>query len=134
MYKLKFCLIKYFSKSIRLWCYSMYLAIHSEDVTLSQKCPYSEFFQSIFPGIWSEYGDSLCKSPYSARIRENVDQQISNMDIFTQCKILHFLKFKQQSCWIINPLMHNDQTHFKNLAIRFLKVCLTILGHYALKG
>ena len=32
----------------------------------------------------------------------------------------------------------NGQTHFKNLAAnaaRFLfKVCLTILGHYALKG
>ena len=31
----------------------------------------------------------------------------------------------------------NGQTHFKNLAAfaaTFVRVCLTILGHYALKG
>ena len=31
---------------------------------------------------------------------------------------------------------HNGQTHFKNLAVlaaRFLKECLTILGHYSSK-
>ena len=34
-------------------------------------------------------------------------------------------------------MSQNGQTHFKNLAVfaaRFLKVCLTILGHYELKG
>ena len=39
---------------------------------------------------------------------------------------------------IFNPLMsQNGQTHFKNLvanAARIFKVCLAILGHYALKG
>ena len=34
-------------------------------------------------------------------------------------------------------MSQTGQTHLKNLAAfaaRFLKVCLTILGHYALKG
>ena len=34
-------------------------------------------------------------------------------------------------------MSQNGQTYFKNLAAiaaRFLKMCLTIMGHYALKG
>ena len=34
-------------------------------------------------------------------------------------------------------MSHNDQAYFKNLAaysVRFFKVCLTILGPYALHG
>ena len=33
------------------------------------------FFWSIFFCIWTEYGDLLCKYPYSVRIQENMDQK-----------------------------------------------------------
>ena len=36
---------------------------------LSKQCPYDEFFWSVFSRIWTEYGDLLCKSPYSVRMR-----------------------------------------------------------------
>ena len=33
-----------------------------ECTSLCEKCPYSKYFCSIFPPIWTEYGDLLCKS------------------------------------------------------------------------
>ena len=32
--------------------------------TLREKCPYSEFFWSVFSGIWTEYGEIQGISPY----------------------------------------------------------------------
>ena len=45
----------------------------SLESTLRKTCLYSEFFWSAFSRIWSEYGDLLCKSPYSVQMRENWD-------------------------------------------------------------
>ena len=42
---------------------------------LRERCPYLEFFWSVFSHIWTEYGDILRISPYSIRIRENKDHQ-----------------------------------------------------------
>ena len=42
-----------------------------------KKCPYSEFFWSLFSRIRTEYGDLRNKSPYSVQIRENKDQKNS---------------------------------------------------------
>ena len=42
-----------------------------------KKCPYSEFFLSIFSGIWTEYADLLYKSLYSVRMGENTDDKNS---------------------------------------------------------
>ena len=39
------------------------------------KCPYSEFFWSLFSRIRTEYGDLLRKSPYLVRMQENKDQK-----------------------------------------------------------
>ena len=39
------------------------------------KCPYSEFFWSVFSRIRTEYAEILRISPYSARMRENTDQK-----------------------------------------------------------
>ena len=33
-----------------------------ERCSLRKKCPYSEFFWSVFSHIWTEYGDSLFDS------------------------------------------------------------------------
>ena len=38
-----------------------------------KKCPYSEFFWSVFSRIWTEYGDLLRISSYSVRMREKTD-------------------------------------------------------------
>ena len=47
--------------------------ISSRD-TLREKCPCSELFWSVFSGIRTEYREILRISPYSVRMRENVDQ------------------------------------------------------------
>ena len=47
--------------------------VHS--LKLCKKCPYSEFFCSVFSCIRTEYGDLLCKCPYSVRMLENMDQK-----------------------------------------------------------
>ena len=50
--------------------------------TLHEKCPYSELFWSAFSRIWTEYGEILCISPYSVRMRENADQNNSEYGHF----------------------------------------------------
>ena len=40
----------------------------------SKKCPYLEFFWSVFFDFRTKYGDLQSKSPYSVRMRENTDQ------------------------------------------------------------
>ena len=44
---------------------------------MREKCPYSEFFWSVFPSTGTEYGDILGISLYSVRMRENADQKNS---------------------------------------------------------
>ena len=41
---------------------------------LREKSPYSELFWSAFSRIRTEYGEILCISSYSFRMRENADQ------------------------------------------------------------
>ena len=45
--------------------------------SLRGKCPYSELFWSVFPRIQTEYGEILRISPYSVRMRKNLDQNNS---------------------------------------------------------
>ena len=49
---------------------------------LREKCPYSELFWSAFSRIRAEYGEILCISPYSIRMRENADQNNSEYGHF----------------------------------------------------
>ena len=51
-------------------------------VSLRKKCPYSNFFWSIFSRIRTECGDLRRKSPYSVRMQENMDQKTPNTDTF----------------------------------------------------
>ena len=46
-------------------------------VSLRKKCPYSEFFSSVFTRILIEYGKKLPISPYSVPMREKADQKKS---------------------------------------------------------
>ena len=47
--------------------------IFPETLTLRKKCPYSEFFWSVFSRIWTEYGEILRISPYAVRMWGNMD-------------------------------------------------------------
>ena len=53
-----------------------------KSLTPSKKCPYSEFFWSVFFRIYTEYEDLLFKYPYSVRMRENTDQKNSQYGHF----------------------------------------------------
>ena len=50
--------------------------------SLREKCPHSEFFWSVFSRIWIEYGEIRSISPYSVRMRENMDQEKSEYGHF----------------------------------------------------
>ena len=49
-----------------------------------KKCPYSEFFMSVFSSISTVYGEILCISPYSVRMRENTDHKKSEYGFVIQ--------------------------------------------------
>ena len=46
-------------------------------VSLSKKCPYSEFFWSVYSRFRTEYREILRISPYSIWMRENTDKKHS---------------------------------------------------------
>ena len=84
-------------------------------MTFRKKCPYSEFFWSLFFHIRSEYGKMFHISPYSVRIRENTDQKNSEYGPFyavwaaTQMHKTHIcircpMEFCQESFNIINTI------------------------------
>ena len=54
-----------------------------QNSTLREKCPYSEFFWSVFSCIRTEYGEILCISPHSIQMRENADQKNSKYRHFS---------------------------------------------------
>ena len=49
-----------------------------------KKCPYSELFWSSFSRIRTEYGEIRSISPYSVRMRENVDKNNSECRHFSR--------------------------------------------------
>ena len=63
--------------------------------TLREKCPYSEFLWSLFSSIRTEYGDILCISPYSVRMRENTDQKNSEYEHFSHSDGVLFIEVPQ---------------------------------------
>ena len=50
---------------------------------LGEKCPYFEFFWSVFSLIRTDYGDLQIKSPYSVQMREKIDQRNSQYGQFS---------------------------------------------------
>ena len=59
------------------WIFQKLFCLVSIKLSLRKKCPYSEFFWSVFSRIRTEYRDLHNKSPYLVRMRENTDQKIS---------------------------------------------------------
>ena len=54
----------------------------SQRNSLREKCSYSRLFWSAFSHIWTAYGEIRSISPYSVRMRENVDQNNSEYGHF----------------------------------------------------
>ena len=55
-----------------------------DSYSLREKCPYLEFFWSIFPRILTEYGEIRNISPYLVRMRENTGQKNSKYGYFSR--------------------------------------------------
>ena len=55
---------------------------HSTIPPLRKKCPYSEFFWSVYSHIRSEYGDLRSKYPYSLQMRKIRTRKTPNTDTF----------------------------------------------------
>ena len=64
------------------------------------------FFWPVFFHIWTEYGEILCISPYSVRMRENTDQK--KLRIWTLFMQWRFNLFKTN-----NRNTKNDTTKCK---------------------
>ena len=55
---------------------------------LREKCPYSEFFWSVFSHIRSEYGEILRISSYTVRMRGKYGpEKLRTRTLFTQCAL-----------------------------------------------
>ena len=52
--------------------------------TQCEKCPYSEFFCSLFSPILTEYGEIIHISPYSVQIWQNTEQKTSDYGHFSR--------------------------------------------------
>ena len=63
---------------------------HFFNISLREKCPYSELFWFAFSCIWIEYEEILRISPYSVRIRENVEQNNSKYGHFSRSAYVLF--------------------------------------------
>ena len=51
---------------------------------LREKCPYSDFFESVFSHIRKKHGELWSISPYSVQMRENTDQKNSEYGHFSR--------------------------------------------------
>ena len=69
------------AKKFNVW--KSYQIVKNKTYTLREKCPYLEFFCSVFSPIRTEYGETLCISPYSVRMWENTDQKNSEYGLFS---------------------------------------------------
>ena len=60
-------------------------------ITLREKCQIRSNFWSLFSLIRTEYGEILCISPYSVRMRESMDQKL--LRIWTLHAVISYMFF-----------------------------------------
>ena len=60
-------------------------------ITLREKCQIRSNFWSLFSLIRTEYGEILCISPYSVRMRESTDQKL--LRIWTLHAVISYMFF-----------------------------------------
>ena len=68
-----------------LLIFLLYNQLHTSE-TLREKCPYSEFFWSVFSRIQTKYGEIRSISPYSVRMWKNKDKKNSEYRHFSRSK------------------------------------------------
>ena len=90
-----------------------------ESHTLLKKSPYSGLFWSAFSRIRTEYGEILRISPYSVRMRENVDQNNSEYGHFLRSVNLGWHRKKRLNSWMF-PVSITCSYRNRNLIIHFL--------------
>ena len=78
-------------------------------MSLRKKCPYSEFFWSVFSSIWIEYGRIRSISPYSAQMQEYTDQKNSEYGHFSHSVYLSectnlFPILKKKLCYCLKSI------------------------------
>ena len=72
-----------------------------------KKCPYLEFFHSLFSRIWTKYGELTCESQTNLRIQSQCGKiRTRKTTLFTQYVWTSFLKlfyfhYCQPCCWLI---------------------------------
>ena len=66
------------------------LPVTLKSLSLCEKCHYSELFWSAFFRIRTEYGEILRISPYSVRMRKNMDQNNSEYGHFLRIVLFIF--------------------------------------------
>ena len=77
---------------------------------LRDVCPYSEFYWSVFSRIWTEYEEILRISPYSVRMRENMEQKNSEYG--------HFLRSELFCYFVVNfPIFHRIDFFTEHLQV-----------------
>ena len=80
-------------------------------VKLCGKCPNWNFLRFLFSCIRTEYGDLLCKSPYSVQIRENTDQKkLWLWTPFRQCNVYRNCKGKD-TLWNFSSRAFHETWH-----------------------
>ena len=71
--------------SVKSFVSSSHFYHFSSISSMCKKCPYSEFFWSVFFRIWTEYGEMLRISPYPVQMRENTgSEKLRIRTFFTQ--------------------------------------------------
>ena len=84
-------------------------------------CPYSKFFWSVFSSIRTEYGDILRISPYSVRMRENMDQKNSECGHFS-CSV--FFKKRLLKIILKTSVLKNLRNVLKNICSEHFKTII----------
>ena len=96
-------------------------------LTLRKKGPYSEFFESTFSRIRTEYGDLLGKSPYSVRMWKNRDKKNSEQGFFLRSVacLITTVTCLFYNRGVFNPLSTNP-TKSSNILKQFVGILSTI--------
>ena len=77
-------------------CLSIIFSYYDQSLTLLIKCPYSEFFWSVFSHIRTGH------APYSVWMRENTDQKNSEYGHFLRSAVSGKKNVELLKCWIVS--------------------------------
>ena len=88
------------------FCSHSLTAWKSKFLTLHKRCPYSEFFWSVFPSIFTEYGEIYSVQMWKRTDQKNSEYRHFPRSVIHNCniKISIFLQ-KTLTCWFINILI-----------------------------